>query len=112
MKKHCLIGLFILFILVLAFSACSKKIPLPQDKLNYSGVWISETLDTLVIRADGSADCKVSNTSVSGGVIKFEGTTLIIEQFGIGPKMKIIKAPTQVENIWEMTLDGIKFVKK
>jgi hypothetical protein len=95
-------------VLSLFVCSCSKKIPLPKDKLDYIGVWVSTTQDTILIRGDGSGDCKVANIRVSGGVVRFEQVnTLIIEQFGIGPKMRIVSPPKKEIEKWTMNLDGI-----
>ena len=114
MKKVLIPFVLVLLTIVLSLlvGSCSKKTPLPKDKLDYIGVWVSTTQDTILIRGDGSGDCKVANTSVSGGVVRFEqGNTLIIEQFGIGPKMKIVSQPKQENEKWTMNLDGIIFTR-
>ena len=115
MKK--VLPFIVLFIILssvtMIISSCSKKVPLPNDKMDYTGVWISATQDTLIIRGDGSGDCKVANTSVKGGVVRFDpGNMLVIEQFGIGPKMKIISPPKTENEKWTMNLDGIIYTKQ
>ena len=86
--------------------ACGSNTPPPAQ---YVGVWTSGDGTLITIRADGSADYKSSNSSVSGGgaVIDEAAKTLKISMASLGPTFKIDKAPAGNE----MTLDGIVFKK-
>ncbi len=86
--------------------ACGSNTPPPPQ---YVGVWTSGDGTLITIRADGSADYKSSNSSVSGGgaVVDEAAKTLKISLASLGPTFKIDKAPTGNE----MTLDGIVFKK-
>lgn len=86
--------------------ACGSSTPPPPQ---YVGVWISGEGSSITIRSDGGADYKSGGTSVTGGsaVVDEAGKTLKISLAGLGPTLKIDKAPTASE----MTLDGIVFKK-
>lgn len=75
----------------------------------YVGAWSAADGSTITIRSDASADYKSGGTSVSGGsaTVNEKDKTLSITFFGIGPTMKIDKAPAGNR----MTLDGIVYSK-
>ncbi|MEQ1603820.1 MAG: hypothetical protein ABL999_03040 [Pyrinomonadaceae bacterium] len=94
-----------IFVLIVGL-ACGKSTPPPPQ---YVGVWKAADGTLITIRADGGADYKSGNYSVSGGsaVIDEAAKTLKISLASLGPTFKIDKPPTGSE----MTLDGILFRK-
>ncbi|MBI5325352.1 MAG: hypothetical protein HZB41_08805 [Ignavibacteriae bacterium] len=104
---------FIIGSLTLTFTGCGKKTPIPQDKKDYVGTWISETQDTIVIRANGEGNAKVGSTTISGGSVEFQGKSSVsIKAIGLGPTLKINQPPHEMEGRWMMVLDGTSYYKQ
>ncbi|WMS88926.1 hypothetical protein [Pleionea litopenaei] len=101
-----------LFSLVLILSACSD--PLPQDRLNYAGMWQSHEM-ALLILADGSVSYKRlkngGTTSINGPLKEFDGDNFVV---GIGPMattFTVTEPPHQVDGQWQMVVDGVRLTK-
>lgn len=94
-------------ILIAAALGCGGSAkPAPPD---YVGSWTGDDQSTLTIRADGSADFKSGNTSVSGGTADIDeaAKTLKITFMRIGPSFTIDKPPLG----GRMTLSGVLYSK-
>lgn len=110
--------LFVVFFIItgslaLTFSGCGKKTPIPQDKKDYVGTWISGTQDTIVIRADGAGNAKVGNTTISGGSVEFpDKNSVSIKAIGLGPTLKINQPPQEVDGKWQVVLDGTTYFRQ
>ena len=91
-------------ILLIVGLACGGNKPAPAK---YVGFWTGTDGTTITIRADGSADYKSGNSSISGGgvVIDESAKTMKITFASLGPTFKIDKEPDNDQ----MTLDGIVF---
>ena len=102
----------LIFLLPLLLTACEN--PLPEDKLHYSGVWQGENT-YLQIQPNG----RISYKQVSKGVTKtinapiqeFNGNDFIVGLFFFNTTFVVSEPPTQVQNEWHMTVDGIKLTK-
>lgn len=90
--------------------ACGK--PLPTDKLNYSGTWLSDDgRINLTITPEGRVEYNNkqpnSSSSVSAPITEFKGNNF---SAGIGPiatEFKVEQAPYQTaDGTWTMTVDG------
>ncbi|MBK7705285.1 MAG: hypothetical protein IPJ30_05760 [Acidobacteria bacterium] len=98
------ITLGVLLMIGLACGGSSK--PAPSE---YVGFWTGADGTTITIRADGGADYKSSNTSISGGGLEIDeaGKTLKITFASLGPSFTIDKAPDGNQ----MTLSGVVYKK-
>ncbi len=95
------------------FTGCEKKVPIPDNKKSFVGTWISDTQDTIVIRANGEGNSHVGNTTISGGAVKFsDANSISIKAIGLGPTMKINQLPRENDGKWVMVLDGITFIRQ
>jgi hypothetical protein len=104
---------FLFLSITVCFTGCGKKIPIPENKKSFVGTWISETQDTIVIRANGDGNAHVGNTTISGGAVRFpDANSISIKAIGLGPTMKINQPPQEAEGKWVMVLDGITFKKQ
>ncbi|TAL68429.1 MAG: hypothetical protein EPN82_10570 [Bacteroidetes bacterium] len=115
MRKGLLFVVFAIIIgsIALTFTGCGKKTPIPQDKKDYIGTWISRTQDTIVIRANGEGNAKVGSTTISGGSVEFpDKSTISIKAIGLGPTLKINQPPQEVEGKWQVVLDGTTYFKQ
>lgn len=115
MRKGFSIIVFALFVasLTLSLTSCGKKTPVPQDKKDYVGTWISGTQDTIVIRANGEGNAKVGSTTISGGSVEFpDKNSISIKAIGLGPTLKINQPPQEIEGKWQVVLDGTTYFKQ
>jgi len=115
MRKGLFIFVFTLIVgsLALSLTGCGKKTPIPQDKKDYVGTWISGTQDTLVIRANGEGNAKVGSTTISGGSVEFpDKSSISIKAIGLGPTLKINQPPQEIEGKWQVVLDGTTYFKQ
>ena len=96
----------------LALGACGKKEPLAAAQQPYAGRWEAADGTFVQIYMDGGGDFKMSNSNVTGGSAKIDGSTLHIGLGPIGKDFKIDQAPTQSGSAWTMKLDGIVYTKK
>jgi len=105
--------LFILIIGIstLAINSCGSSVPLTDDQLIYVGHWEAPGDISISIAADGGADFKLSNTSVTGGNITFADNSFKIGLFGIENDFSIDKAPYEEEGVTYMVAGGVKYKK-
>jgi len=91
---------------VMGFACGGSSTPPPSQ---YVGFWIGEDSSTITIRADGGADYKSGNSSVSGGSVTIDegAKTLKISFASLGPNFTIDKAPSGDR----MTLSGVVYKK-
>lgn len=97
---------------ILLLTACSD--PLPQDRLDYAGMWQSHEM-ALLILADGSVSYKRlkngGTTSINGPLKEFDGDNFVV---GIGPMattFTVTEPPHQVDGQWQMVVDGVRLTK-
>ncbi len=97
------IALGILFVMGLA---CGSSKPAPPE---YVGAWTGNDGSTITIRADGSGDYKSGGTEVTNGSVEIDDAKkeLTLKLVGIGPTLKIDKAPSGNK----MTLSGVAYTK-
>lgn len=93
-------------LMVVGFACSETGTPPPSQ---YVGFWKGSDDTSITIRADGGADYKSSNTSVSGGSVTIDETakTLKVTFASIGPSFTIDKAPEGNQ----MTLSGVVYKK-
>lgn len=110
MKK--LFPLVTLIFLLSLIVACAK--PLPQDKLDYAGVWESENM-YLVINPDGNLSYKrrqgVKTTEINAPVKEFIGDDFTSGIGGLTTTFKVSQPPHQVDGQWQMVVDDVLLVR-
>lgn len=91
---------------VLGFACGGDGTPPPSE---YVGAWTGNDGSTITIRADGSGDYKSGGTTVTNGSVEIDDAKkeLTIKLVGIGPTLKIDKAPSGNK----MTLSGVAYTK-
>lgn len=103
--------LFVIGVLLLVGLGCSggKSKDAKPVSSDYYGAWTGDDGSTITIRGDGTGDYKSGGTSVNGGTVEINDAdkTLSITFFGIGPTLKIDKAPSGNQ----MTLGGVVYKK-
>lgn len=108
-------SLFACLILSLALVACSK--PLPTDKSNYAGTWVSaDSRVSIIITPEGRIEYSNQqpgkSTSVSSPIKSFNEQGF---EAGVGPlttEFKVTQAPTQdSQGNWFMVVDGYTLAK-
>lgn len=100
-----LVAIFLGF-LVMFLVGCSK--PLPNDKMDYAGIWRNENI-VLVIAKEGRVDYKKCvgkvTTSISAPIKAFKGDDF---EVGVGPLatiFKVSKPPYRDGKDWKMVVD-------
>ena len=113
MIKH---ALKLIFFIPLFLIACAK--PLPQDKTDYAGVWLSKDQRVaLQITPEGRIEYineqPNSSSSISAPIHSFEGSDFIV---GFGPfktTFKVTQSPQQNDQgEWSMVVDQNVLWKK
>ena len=110
LSRDARVTLFCTFaILLVAVLGCGGGTDGKSVSSEYYGAWTGADGSTLTIRSDGTGDYKSGGTTVDGGKVSINeaDNTLSIAFFGIGPSMKIDKAPSGNQ----MTLGGIVYKK-
>jgi hypothetical protein len=105
--------ILILSLLAILLGACGK--PVPPDKADYVGEWISPQT-ALLISQDGTIRyahkekgvSKTVKTSLQG----FEGNNLKVGLGPISSTLIVSVAPHRDGDDWKMTVDGVELVKK
>ena len=99
-----------IFLLVLA--GCSR--PLPQDKLDYAGLWKNDHI-TLYISRNGRVRYAKhegnTRTEINAPIKEFVGNSF---EVGVGPfftTFKVTKRPYQQDGKWKMEVDGQTLIK-
>lgn len=94
-----------------------KPVPLPKEKLAFTGEWTGDHGTVLRIYPNGRGDYRGSSgpgrtNSLSGGRVRIDGENLSIGLFGIERSFHIDKPPSRENGRWTMTLSGEVFTKK
>jgi hypothetical protein len=97
----------------LLFILCScglKGIKIPQDKLNYVGLWRSSEIK-LFIGSNGTVEYEKnrgnSNVTINAPIRKFEGNNFVVGALGINTTFVVSDPPHQDSSgVWKMTVDG------
>ena len=104
-------GLFVFFF-ILMISGCSK--PVDSAHLDYVGEWQSKEMYLLIL-ADGSVSYKRLkggvSTSVSGPLKEFVGDNFVVGFAFLTTTFDVSEAPHQVDDNWEMVVDGVRLVR-
>ncbi len=97
-------------------SACGAKTPLTESQKAYAGTWLTANGSSLVIHENGSGNIELlgnrRNFTITGGSVTFEDDSLKISLLGITKIFKIDTAPTNVNGVTFMILDGTVFKKR
>lgn len=90
-----------------------RPVPLSPHQIVFAGEWIGEKGTIIRIRPDGSADFKSRHTTVTGGRISLDETSLSIGLMGVFSKTWRIDSPPHMEDgVWTMRLNGEVFRRR
>lgn len=103
---------FLPIILLLLISCGTKKTPLTESQLKYSGTWIAPGDIFFKISADGGGSFNFSNTKVTGGNVMFTDSGFTIGIFGIEKDFVVNKEPFSDKGDINIVVNGIKFKKQ
>ena len=97
---------------IILFSSCGIKIP--EDKINYTGLWANEHISLSIARG-GKVDYKKVeggvSTSINAPIQEFVGDNFIVGALGINTTFVVSETPHQEGDTWYMTVDGVKLKK-
>jgi len=105
--------ILVLALLAMALGACGQ--PVPPDKSDYVGEWISPQT-ALSISQDGTIryahkEKNVSKT-VKTSLQRFEGNNLKVGFGPVSSTLTVSVAPHRDGDDWKMTVDGVELTKK
>ena len=107
MKK--IIGIILVTVLL---AGCAE--PLPDDRLDYAGVWQSQQM-LLMIGADGSVSYKRQkggvSTSVDGPLKEFNGDDFVVGIWFMTTTFEVTVPPWEDNGVWKMTVDGVELTR-
>ncbi len=102
----------LLIILLLLLTGCSK--PLPENRIHYAGYWTSKNM-VLVIHTDGTVDYQRiqdrTTTTVNGPLAEFAGDDFVVGIGFLTTTFKVSEPPSQIDGVWQMTVDGVRLTK-
>ncbi len=100
--------------LLLGVLAGCKGEPLPADKKNYAGKWVSSSI-TLQISPDGEVNYKKEEgkreTTIKGPIKEFDKDNFVVGIWILTTTFEVQKTPFQEEERWVMVVDGNKLYK-
>jgi hypothetical protein len=107
------------FATALLFILCScglKGIKIPEDKLNYVGLWRSSEIK-LYIGNNGSVEYEKnrgnSNVTINAPIRKFEGNNFVVGALGINTTFVVSETPHKDSTgVWKMTVDGNELTRQ
>ena len=97
---------------LLLLPGCGKKTPLKADQQMYAGKWVAADGTYVQIFLDGSGKVQTGNTTIDGGQVTIEGSTLKVDLFGISKSWHIDRPPREDDGQWTMVLDNITYAKQ
>lgn len=86
--------------------------PLRPDQMVFAGEWYGEKGTLIRIYPDGRADLRTTATSLTGGRVRIDETTLAIGAMGVYTKWRVERKPFLEDGVWKMRLDGETFSRK
>jgi hypothetical protein len=103
-------------LLLCATLACGSFEPTPPPNPDFIGAWVSK---------DGSAKLAISSaghvsysrrdgsttTNIDAPAQAWTDASFTVGAMGISTDFTIEKAPTQVDGVWTMTVDGIEYTR-
>lgn len=105
---------------VILVSSCGKlgslkSKPLPEDKLDYAGYWVSSEMK-LSITKGGRVEYERSKgagkKSISAPIQKWEGDDFIVGALGITTRFEVSETPNKDSTgTWHMTVDGVRLTR-
>lgn len=105
-------GISLLAVVVLLLAGCSQ--PLPEDRLDYAGLWQAENM-YLLITADGRVDYQRSeggrSSSVSAPIKEFVGDDFVAGVAFATTTFEVAEPPRLNNGQWEMVVDGVRVTR-
>lgn len=89
-----------------------KKDALKPNELVFVGEWLGKRGTFIKIWPDGRGDFSTANSSITGGRVSIENSSLRIGIFGFSKDWHIDKRPYLENGNWMMQLDGEIFIRK
>ncbi len=115
MKTKLPIFLSIIFILTITSCGGLKGIKVPQDKLDYVGLWTSSEISLNIAESGRVMYAKNSgnsNKTINAPIQKFEGNNFVVGALGINTTFVVSETPHKDSaGVWKMTVDGVELTK-
>ena len=106
------IKLTTILILLIILTACAE--PLPQERLDYVGNWVSDEMGLLILK-DGSVAYKRikggTTVSVNGPIKEFVSDDFVVGFAWFTTTFEVSEPPHLVDGNWQMVVDGVRLTK-
>lgn len=103
-------------LLLSATLACGSFESTPPPNTDFVGGWVSKDgTAKLAISSEGQVSYNrkegATNTSIDAPAKAWTDSSFTVGALGISTDFTIEKAPTQIDGIWHMTVDGIEYTR-
>ena len=106
-------GLLMLLGLVLLLAGCAR--PLPQDRLEYAGLWQGKDM-VLQITADGRVSYRrqhgSASTSINAPLKAFVANGFVVGVGFMTTTFEVTQPPHQENGVWVMEVDGVRLQRQ
>jgi hypothetical protein len=110
------LSLLLATLMLSATLACGSLEPTPPPNRDFVGGWVSKDgTAKLAISAEGKVNYARSsggsNTTIDAPAQAWTDSSFTVGAMGISTDFTIEKAPTQIDGIWHMTVDGVEYTR-
>jgi hypothetical protein len=102
----------LLLLIALLLASCAK--PLPPEKMEYAGEWLSKEMYLLILE-DGTVSYKRlkggGTVEVNGPIQEFQGDDFVVGFAFIKTTFVVERPPYQEKGIWKMVVDGVELTR-